>query len=209
MVEGRGTAGLSKGKQFMIVGQKYAVPVIDNTPVLLPGHVDLDFPCISGNKVFHYHKDFRFIDEIPDMRWAIRGTTEPRIELRVCVRPEHPPFNGNLMFMQRQMYHKYADCKAKDGICPHKGTKIENGECPAHGLRFKSDGSLRYRFEDIRYEINDQRIVGHDSGFEAIIEKTGQVTEVRLVCRGEVIATYPIDAYFSKNDQFIFHEECK
>lgn len=197
-------------KGALIKGKRYLVPVVNSTPVLLPGHTDHEFECLTNGLIFHYHYDWRFLDGVPDLSWVTRGTASPVMIERECYRETHPNGNQNLMFMRRELY-RLGKC-AKNGICGHKGLQIDEstGQCPGHGLKYNPDGSLKYRFEDIRYAINDQRVVGHEHGFKEVMEKDSICQEVRLVCGEDVISVYKLDQppQFMAGDTFNFSERC-
>ena len=135
----------------VIVGEYYEVPCVESNgkeiPVLLPSHDDGRHDCFL-DVVKHFHIDHRFANEL---EWKdYDGKTIPLIQdfgnkvyfkkfkaLRSYF-DSVSISNESVFFFINRWYRNNKGIKAKNRICPHKGTKIVNncGTCPAHGLKW-------------------------------------------------------------------------
>lgn len=174
-------------------GREYLVPCVYGIPVITPSHID---EGNEGQTSRHWHTDDRFGNVGRDTEfWSqvdrddfgmIHGDSlrasiikdngeEIALEKMKAVKSEMWP-SGGVFSSVCWLYEHYGTRTSKDGYCTHHRTPmaIQGGcyECPAHGLKFKLDGSPRYQAP---FYIST-RYIDHDHNIHRVREplKTGK-----------------------------------
>lgn len=150
-----------------VPGGSFLVPSLENVPILLPGHEDADL-CVSGGEVYHYHIDWRWrfranvgpagqpfwLDwREPEYNRALRGHPDDRdVQYRpfVCGRASVEDGSGLSLALVQLITNHQDHTLDSCGRCPHRGTVVDPVSlvCPAHGLTWKADGTLKWRKEN-------------------------------------------------------------
>jgi hypothetical protein len=164
-----------KPVQFIEQGEFYLVPTVRGLPVIIPSHID---EGTEGPTTRHWHVDRRWgptcreIDFWSDETREQFGMVGDDELSAAIIKDEGQPIeyqmkratetlvwpSGGVFASLVWLYHHFGHLPATDGHCVHHRTQLTErvGEliCPAHGLRYKLDGSPRFQgpfFLKIRY----------------------------------------------------------
>lgn len=166
----------------IIEGADYLVPCVFGIPVICPSHVDDGAEGPTGR---HWHTDDRFGTVRREFEfWHPDTQTEMKMLDGDYLRSDILGDSGQLVVMERKtaaksvmypsgsvfsslvwLYHTLGKENAKDNHCAHHRTPLVEQDgcltCPAHGLKYKHDGSPRYNapfFLSTRYIDWDNQI---------------------------------------------------
>lgn len=163
-------------------GDNYLVPCVFGIPIICPSHVD---EGTDGPTSRHWHTDDRFgnVRRVFEF-WHPDTQTEMNMNEGDLIKSDILKDDGQQVAMERKtatksviypsggnftsivwLYHTLGKENAKDNHCAHHRTPlIEQDDCltcPAHGLKYKHDGSPRYKapfFLSTRYIDWDNQI---------------------------------------------------
>lgn len=162
--------------------EDYLVPCVFGIPVICPSHVD---DGAQGPTSRHWHTDDRFGTVRREFEfWHPKTRAEMGILFGGYLKSDILRDDGQQVVMERKMakksvmypsggnftsviwlYHNLGQENAKDGHCAHHRTPLVEQDgcltCPAHGLKYKPDGSARYKapfFLSTRYIDWDHQI---------------------------------------------------
>ena len=153
--------------QHVVKGETYLVPTVLNVAVVLPSHIDRGEGAETSK---HWHTDSRWgsldvpyalVDERTRDEFYMTSADslghdimrddgqevvyQKRIAQENIIWP-----SGGVWSSVVWLYYNLGDVPAKDGHCAHHHTQLQECEqggliCPAHGLRYKEDGSPRFK----------------------------------------------------------------
>lgn len=156
------------------------VPTIDNIPILLPSHNDVEFDPTQTIKHFHVDPRFGPRDVIEDVGQQIIWRERKIINCQAI------GTNGIPLYLRLLQLHeggKLTSC----GTCPHKGLKLNSiGRCMGHGLRFDSEGNVLGNLKTCRTRIKSTGDIG---ALDSIRVKTEGIVEYIELVLDNIILT--------------------
>lgn len=119
------------------------VPIVDGKPVYLPGHDHPEF----GTPGLHYHIDWHYMRGPAQQDKVVRGevTYEFREKFHETYELEVSAFNL-IYFLSKKIKGK-----ACEGLCPHKGLPVIDGQCTGHGLCFDEHNNIIDKFQIVAF----------------------------------------------------------
>lgn len=201
-------------------GEKYLVPCVFGIPVICPSHVD---EGTSGPTARHWHTDDRFGytgrsgEFWHESTWDYFNTVAGDTIRSDTLKDEGQPIvmeektatknvitpSGGVWSSLVWLYLNVGHLSSVDKHCVHHRTPLVKQDgcltCPAHGLKFKLDGSPRYKspfyvatryidWENNIHQARAEAFMGRDSVRLHISGKFDVFPEIRLEdSTGEVI----------------------
>lgn len=146
--------------------EDYLVPCVFGIPVICPSHID---EGTDGPTSRHWHVDDRFGETSRGIKfWATKDRQHFNMLDGDKIRTDIVKDNEQLVQMERMtatknvirpsggvwttvvwLYYKFGHLPSTDGRCVHHSTPLVEQDgcltCPAHALKYKQDGSPRYK----------------------------------------------------------------